>query len=273
MNAGQPTDWMLEIYDPNSPEPIHHFHPMHEKEVHLIVVSEDLASFAHIHPIPRGNHLGLFEIRVNEASSDPDNIDTLQAVQLSGRYFLFSEAMPMGMNMVTLPLDVTAEGKERQLQPLVVSALDKTGKVTQLSGDYRVTFQPEYYLHCNVYALKLNALIERRDTTQATGYSPVTDLEPWLASYGHAILVSEQGNSAQTKKMLHLHSVWPLLNDPDSPHGPDVELALETHNGPMVSGVYKIWLQFKHLGKVLTVPVALNVQLPKPKGRVPRRCS
>ena len=270
MKAGQATDWVIEIYNPDSSEPIHHFHLMHEKEVHLIVVSEDLASFAHIHPMRTGMHKGLFEIRVNEASTDPDNFDALQAVQLSGRYYLFSEAMPMGMSMVTLPLDLKAEGAERVLQPLVVNELDSGGSVIQDIGDYRVTFRPEYYLHCHTYAMKLNTKIERKSGASSTNYAPVTDLEPWLASYGHAILVSEQGDTARTKKMLHLHAVWPLLDDPDSPHGPDVELAVENHNGPMVSGVYKIWLQFKHQGKVLTVPVVLNVQLPKSKGQ--KRC-
>src|SRR5262249_18358262 len=76
--------------------PLVDFEINHEKKNHVIVVSEDLETYAHIHPeLARG---GTFSIRVNDYPRvyDPDNQDAARAIPKGGNYFVFTEVQPKG---------------------------------------------------------------------------------------------------------------------------------------------------------------------------------
>src|SRR5690349_17952866 len=70
MTAGQATDWKLEFTDHATGGTLDHLMTMHDKKVHLIVVSSDLHDFVHIHPALLGCGSGLYGIKINQASSD-----------------------------------------------------------------------------------------------------------------------------------------------------------------------------------------------------------
>jgi hypothetical protein len=263
MQAGKATEWILELYDPNSPEPLHHFMPMHGKEVHMFAVRDDLASasFRHFHPNELGNHLGLFGIHVNEPNTDPDSQDAASAVTTAGKYFVFAEAMPMEQRMVILGVDIQATGTPGPPPEAVVpTPQDAAGASTILSEDYRVTIRHESLPHPGTFIVLVHAHIEKFDPASGS-FKPVLDLEPWLLSYGHCVLVSNDGATAKDKKVLHLHAAWPIIDDPHSGSGPDLDLAADTHVPPR-AGLYKAWLQFKHQGKLHAVPMAFQVNAP-----------
>lgn len=260
MSAGEPVNLKIEISDTESAEQVHHFHPMHEKPMHLIIVSEDLESFSHLHPIQIREHLGIFGIDLNQPTTDSYNLDAATAVPKSGEYFVFAESMPMEFSMTTLPLSLTAVGPRPEKKPLLPDPIDTDGFIYKLYHDYRIQLQSETYYHCGTFSALLNITLQHLDPKTGS-YVDLTDLDTWLNSFGHAIMISENGNTAQEKRFVHLHAVWPLVDDPENERGPSLRLATDNHN-PMTEGMYKIWLQFKHRGQVQTIPFVINIKAP-----------
>ena len=276
MKANQPTEWIFEFIDNITQLTLEHFHPMHEKLMHLMVISEDLSEFAHIHPTYIGSHSGLFSISVNLPSKDPDNQDVIRAVSKAGNYFLYSEMMPMNFPMLTVPHQIISEGTPSPKVPLVLDPVDAKGRIVKYykqngapgteGDDYRVTLKVTPIPHCGTTLLKLTAVF---DTFVKGTYLPVTDLQKWLGLYGHGIFLSQVGTTAFDKTFRHVHAISPL--DEDEQHGPEIVLMSDNH-GPMNEGVYKLWVQLKRQEKVFTFPFVFNFKA-APKSLAAAFCS
>ena len=82
---------------------------------------------------------------------------------------------------------------------------------------------------------------------------PVKDLEPYLAAWGHTLVLSENG-----EEYVHAHPIEYLPTDVTDPHG-----------GPEVTfdalfpkpGRYRIWTQFKRKGTVTTTTFVVEARL------------
>ena len=85
---------------------------MHEKKMHLIVIHESFKYFAHIHPELNN---GEFTIDINKyQNDDPDNGGTVNTLPVGGKYWLFSEAMPMKQGMVISKMKFRSRGNVRE---------------------------------------------------------------------------------------------------------------------------------------------------------------
>ncbi|MFD2442474.1 hypothetical protein ACFSO7_00440 [Bacillus sp. CGMCC 1.16607] len=200
----------------NNDEPINDFEVNHEKLLHLIVVSKDLSYFNHIHPEYKGN--GVFEI-VNEFPA-------------GGEYRMVADFKPKNGSSMSKMEWVNIEGASAQPVAITVDeSLEKTinGKKVTLTINPQIEAKKEL-------SLKFTLTDEINQ--------PISDLEPYLGSIGHVVILSENG-----ERYLHVHA----LEDQGS--GP--EAVFET-NFPE-SGVYKIWGQFQKDGQVFTVPYVVNV--------------
>lgn len=263
MIAGAATNLKVEVSNPDSPDPIHHFHPMHEKKMHLILISEDLESFAHLHPEQLSEHLGIFGVNLNQATQDPYNLDAAKAVQKPGTYYLFAESMPMGYSMTTLPMDFTATGGMVSLRkPLILDPVFSDNIVYKKMNNYEVKLQVKTYPHCDTFSVLIEVELKYWDSLRDS-YLDILDLQPWLNSFAHIIMVSEQGRTAQEKNFTHLHAVWPLTDDPETERGPYLRMASDNHS-PLTEGIFKIWLQFKHHDQVQTIPFVIEIKAPPP---------
>lgn len=270
MEAGQPARLQFIFLDPMTGHPPHHFHVMHEKPMHLVVVSEDLSQFAHLHPtLIQHSHVP-FDITVNKASTDPDNFALSSAVPKPGHYFLFGEIMPMDYSMLIFPFDLKVNGESKGPAPSVVpDPLSPDGTILKFYGldslesgplqaNYQLKILPEAVDHCGTLVPKLNVELSFRENP-AGEFLPVTDLEPWLASYGHSFVISKNGANAADRSIVHLHAVWPLIDsDPKDGHGPWLELAAHSHGNSFPPGIYRAWVQIKHRGQVLTLPLTFD---------------
>lgn len=92
-----------------------------------------------------------------------------------------------------------------------------------------------------VYALEL--------ADDAIG-QPVTDLEPYLGSIGHVVILTKDG-----ERYMHVHA--------DEGQGTGLDATFETVLPK--SGIYKIGGQFQRNNQVFTVAYVVNV--PKPPAR------
>jgi hypothetical protein len=91
--------------------------------------------------------------------------------------------------------------------------------------------------------LKTNASSELKASVFKNG-KPVTDLDNYLGALAHVVIVSEDG-----KEFVHVH---PMESET---HGPEIRL----HTNFPKSGKFKVFMQFKHSGKVNTAEFILHV--------------
>ena len=185
------------------------FDESHDKELHLIAVRRDLTGFQHVHP-----------------SRAADGTWTTSLVLTPGTWRLFADFVPAadGVNR-TLGADLSVPGL---YDPAPLPAVSPTAEV----DGYHVTLDGGLAAgHESELTLSVS-----RDGR------PVTDLQPYLAAYGHLVVLRE-GDLAY----LHVHPAGEPGDGTTDP-GPHV-----TFFGTAPSaGTYRLFLDFKHEDAVHT---------------------
>lgn len=150
----------FQIKDPAGFE-VRNLQIVHEKPLHLMIVSHDLSRFDHVHPVADAE--GRFALR--------------HRFPAGGRYVLFHDFTPDSVGMQVVPVEVAVEGPVPRPIPLRVDD-DRPKRVE----GYEV-------------ALSHTPLIPGRECamtfTLTRGGRPVTDLEPFLGAMGHLVMISE----------------------------------------------------------------------------------
>ncbi|MCA2228864.1 hypothetical protein [Nonomuraea aurantiaca] len=166
VKAGEPTDFRFTVTGPDG-KPVTDYQVKHDKKLHFILVSRDLAAFQHLHPEQAGD--GVWSVKLTLA--DP------------GAYRAFADFAPAGGSGLTLGTDVPVAG---DYQPRALPAVTRTAEVdgytVSLTGDL-VPGQ----------ASKLTLSVSKDG-------KPVTDLQPYLGAYGHLVAL-RAGDLAY----LHVH--------------------------------------------------------------------
>ncbi|NBE50134.1 hypothetical protein [Streptomyces boluensis] len=185
------------------------FVPEHEKELHFIAVRRDTAGFQHVHPVR--DEKGTWSV---ELALEP------------GDWRFFTDVHPAGHDgTMTLGIDVAVSGPYDP-QPLP----EATG--TALIGEYSVALDGE---------LRPAEASELTLTVSRNGI-PVTDLQPYLAAYGHlvALRVGDLG-------YLHVHPEG-APGDGHTAPGPEISFMAVAPT----AGTYRLFLDFKHEDVVRT---------------------
>jgi hypothetical protein len=179
------------------------FDRSHDKDLHLIAVRRDLSGFQHVHP-----------------ARAADGTWTTSLALTPGTWRLFADFVPAadGVNR-TLGADLAVPG---QYDPAPLPTPSRTAEVdgytVTLGGDLVPGEESEVTL-----SIRRNG-------------RPVTDLQPYLAAYGH-LVVLRAGDLAY----LHVHPTGEPGDGTTRP-GPDV-----TFFGTAPSaGTYRLYLDFKH---------------------------
>lgn len=259
--AGAPASWTLTILDAASGKPVEKLDTVHEKLMHLIVVSSDLSWFNHLHPRYEGN--GRFTISTT--------------LPRPGSYKLYADYTPNG-KMQEVPQHEFSTADAAAVPATFASAADTIG-----AGGWMVktvTSAPEgepgkaggavYQVAMMPMPGKIRAgkdVMLHFQVRDAAG-KPVTGLEPYLGAMGHAVLLS-----GDTKSYLHTHPMdahgdahgsmdhgahGATAGDARPADGGGSDVMFHT-NFPH-PGLYKAWGQFQHKGKIITVPFVLNVE-------------
>ena len=219
---------------------------VHEKPMHLLVVSDDLFQFDHVHPEPQPD--GSF--RLNHKFSN------------GGVYKLYADFTPQNSPQIVNVFDVTVGGEARQKTPLIADT-NFTRTVDGLTFRLKVP-QP----------IKAGAGVMLDFFVADAAGTAVTDLQPYLGAMAHFVVISED-----TTKFLHVHAMEGEIAEAKGTDGGahdmqghgnmqmDVNPDTTTPAKPTVRahtefpspGLYKLWGQFQRGGKVITVPFVLNI--------------
>ena len=221
---------------------------VHEKPMHLLVVSKDLAEFYHVHP---------------EQSAD-GSYRVSHAFPNGGEYKLYADFTPQNAAQVVEQIDLKVAGDERAKVPLQEDA-----NFTKAVEGLKVVMKPDAKIQAGKDVM-LNFQI-----FDAASNKPATDLQNYLGELAHFVIISED-----MKDFVHAHPMGKgeKMNDMKTggekagDHNADghshstmegtvtkpSQSEVAAHTAFPRAGLYKVWAQFQRGGKVITVPFVVN---------------
>jgi uncharacterized membrane protein len=230
---------------------------VHEQLIHLIIVSEDLAYFDHVHPSPLAGDKSVLEHYYLDYT-----------FPRSGRYLLFADVAPLSdrEQVFRVPLVVDAAGVRVQDFPVAgrTLTLDAAGgklatvvlapRTPQDSqawsqaappGDVQVQYAT--YPRTIYAGLHTDLVFTLADASSR----PITDLVPYLGAMGHCVVISQD-----TRQYVHVH--------PAQWRAP----ASGEQGGPVVAfgalfpspGRYRVWAQFQQGQRMIYAVFSVEVK-------------
>jgi hypothetical protein len=202
--------------------PVVHEHPMH-----VTIVSANLSSFDHVHPVPQPDG----SLQIDYHFPHP------------GRYLIFAEYFPPSQRdqIFRFPLTVGGARAVDEIPQLTLAAASVKPIVDHPEMTAELITQPRT-LTAGTHAMLLVRLADHGQ--------PVTDLQPYMGAMGHAAIISQD-----TQRFLHCHPEQLFPTSPGSRGGPDIAF----HAAFPKTGKYKIWAQFKRDGKIVIADFVVDV--------------
>jgi hypothetical protein len=228
--AGKPTRLSLVVTEQKVGEPIKQFDIIHDKLVHLIIVnSEDLSHFAHIHP-KLDKETGIFHIT--------------HTFSKAGKYKMWMDAQPKGGIQTLTAFAFNVEGQPIHSPSTIAHEQTHVKNVDAEGQSYQVTLncQPEQL----VAGSDVKLTFEIRDANR----NPISNLEPLMAAGGHCVIIDAGG-----REFLHVHPAEEVHDVVSWRGGPSVSFLA---NFPK-PGLYRAWGQFQHEGRLLTADFTFEV--------------
>lgn len=196
------------------------FEIFQEKPMHLIVVSNDLEVFQHLHPTYQEN--GRF---------------TVEAIfPKSGSYTLFADYKPTGNNEQVSVLKMTVPGAAPDAESI---SFDRSRKIGNTQAILELS-QPSLSAGQDV-----TVTFNLKDATTAQA---ITDLQPYLGEVGHLVIL-RHSSSLTRADYIHAHA---LSNTPAG--------RVSFMTAFPKPGHYKLWGQFDRNGEIIVVDFWVAVQ-------------
>lgn len=178
----QDTAITIKVQDKNG-KPIDKLDTVHEKQMHLIIVSKDLSFFNHIHPDNKGN--GEFTVTTQFPTA--------------GDYKVIADITPTGMGAMNKSQWFTIQGNVP-----APKAIDPDATLTKVVDGKEVTLSIDHLMANK--ELNLNFNIKDAQTKQ-----PITDLQPYLGAVGHVVILTQDAEN-----YLHVHPTEEKAKGPDA---------------------------------------------------------
>ncbi|MEO8610449.1 MAG: hypothetical protein ABI690_21310 [Chloroflexota bacterium] len=231
VEAGKPFQLTLDILGADGKPPVNDFDEVHTKLLHLILVSEDLSQFLHVHPDYKGDG----EFVLDDAT-----------LPIAANYIVFADFTPTGDHQQVVRMTLATQDAKPSSAELTAGPTEFT------NGPLKITLDVPEVLSAGV---ERPILFHVADA--ATG-QPLDSLDEYLGAAGHLVIVDESG-----KIYLHTH---PADHDM-SASGAMAGMTMAAHYGPDLTfnatfpGVssYKMWLQVQYKGEIYTTPFVVNV--------------
>lgn len=247
---GRPVPLTFAIDEAPSGQIVRDFEIVHEKRLHLLLVSEDMTWFEHQHP-----QLG------------PDGrFRLVWTFPRAGRYFLFADFTPAdGDNQILrTTLDIGAPSRPPAQPPPLQPDLSDSKTV----GDTRIELLPRPLpMQAGRQTLLTYTLTDRQGR-------PRNDMQPILGVMGHLIALREDRLT-----MVHTHALHGVqsgsygaamlaMMQAGQQETVPVTPEMVTETGPSFTfkltlpkpGRYRLWAQFQRRNQWLTVPFTVEVR-------------
>ena len=197
--------------------PVTGYQTEHDKDLHLIAVRRDLSHFQHVHPVLDAE--GTWSVPVD--------------LSAAGEYRVFAGFTPTGHDGgLVLGADLAVPGTYEPVP------LPEPVTVVEVVDGYQVTLAGDLVPG---QASELTLTVSRDGV-------PVTDLEPYLAAYGHLVAL-RAGDLAY----LHVHPAG-APGDGVTPAGPGITFYATAPS----NGDYRLFLDFRHAEVVRTAEFTVH---------------
>jgi hypothetical protein len=218
IEAGKPVRFRLTALDDHG-EAIREFESVHEKPIHFLIASSDLAEFDHIHP----------ELTPSDA------YEVTHTFARAGHYKLWADYSLPGEAQHVDSFEVAVTGPP-------VTSVNSAPRAKSL--DVKLAAQSP-----------LRAGQDIPITFQLSG--AVGALEPYLGAWAHVVIISHDLSSFAHAHPLEQAGTLTAAHTHIAPGPPPREVRIVT-SFPK-AGVYKLWAQLQQSGQVLTFPFTLHV--------------
>jgi hypothetical protein len=243
IRAGENADLLFTVKNGKG-ETVRDLQIVHEKPMHLLVVSEDLDEFYHLHPEVQSD--GIYKASF--------------AFPNGGKYKLYTDLTPLDGSQIVQNFTLQVSGSER-----AAAELKPDAKFEKTVENLRVVLKPDGDLVSNK-ELMLDFQVFDSQTNK-----PVVDLENYLGAKAHFVIISQD-----LRDFVHAHPMS-TVNVKDAEHahdsiekgehrhdtklaGQDAESIVSAHVAFPKPAIYKVFAQFQRDGKVVTVPFVLDVK-------------
>src|ERR671919_1639234 len=230
--AGKPTHLSLVITEQKVGEPIKQFDIIHDKLMHLIIVnSEDLSHFAHIHP-RLDKQTGIFHITHTFAKA--------------GKYKMWIDVKPKdGMQQILTAFAFNVEGQPIHSPAKIAHEQTRVKNVDAEGQSYQIS------LNCEPEQLVAGRNVKMTFEIRDASGKPISNLEPLMAAGGHCVIID-----ADSREFLHVHPAEEIAEDVASWRGGPSISFLANFPKP---GLYRAWGQFQHEGRLITADFTFEV--------------
>ncbi|MGC1455875.1 MAG: CopD family protein [Nitrospirota bacterium] len=237
IKAGSPVKITVRMKDPGG-MPLQGLAVSHERILHMLIIGQDMRSFAHIHPEDVGSITG----EMLQKAVFPLRFTFPKA----GEYLVGVDFFS-GDDFYSQVFRVSVGGRPAMGAPEMDLSTRRT------FGEYTVTFAT------SPMQVKAGEETSLRYVIEKDG-RPVTDLGPYLGAAMHIAVVSDD-----LKRYIHAHGTVPgephahhdhMHSVPPKRFGPEIESDVVFP----VKGIYTIFSQVKHGDKVLRFDFMVNVQ-------------
>jgi hypothetical protein len=210
--AGQPTQLTFDM-----PRVLEY---VHERPIHLIVVSEDLAEFDHIHPERNG-----------------DRWEVTYIFRHGGHYRAYADFTPPGGEQTIESFDYDVIGSPRG--PVLVAARQSSLRSS--------------------LTLKIGAPLRAgHDIPLRFAIADRTGVEPYLGAWAHFVVIQEGLGSFQHAHPIEGGmAMTPGMHCAMATGDPPAEIKTVVNFAK--PGRYKLWAQFQRAGQVITTPFVLQI--------------
>lgn len=224
-----PFELTLTVGHPATGDVVQEFEVVHDRQYHLFLISHDLSFFEHIHPTQGDD--GRWAINAE--------------VPKPGFYRVLSDFVPKGASPQFLSRSIATAGFDGDLE----------SQAPELDEDWQVEKTVDGLVAS--VSIEPNPLVEGQwghltfSLRDAASGAPVTDLQPYLAAFGHTLMMS-----GDMRDYVHSHPTPRPENDIARGFGgPQVEF-----EGYMPrAGYYRAWTQFQRAGRISTFPFTFRV--------------
>ena len=229
--AGEKVTLRFLLFHPETGAQIKELNVVHGMPFHLFVVSRDLNHYQHIHP-----------------TQQPDGSFTVETVLPEpGQYEVFCDLFPVGGNPQVIhrslatadpPASHSAAGSKLEVDKSLTKTVGGIRFELTLLPPQPVAGQP--------------TLLQYSLVDAETGL-PVTNLEPYLAAWGHTVALHEDATD-----FVHSHATKPVpagFDRAPAPSDPRIDFGtVFARPGP-----HRVWSQVQRNNKVVTVSFTFTV--------------
>jgi len=232
VQPNQDTELTFKVNDASSGNKVSLFNKLNDKIAHLIIVDNELKSFTHIHPEQKENGFTISH-----------------QFPKAGRHHLYIDFQPFGAieQQMAFTLDVgeVSEPAKSDAQP--------DTQLTKIFEDYEVTL--EYPRPLKASQLSVGQQLLTYTIKDAQTKNPITTLKPYLAAFGHVVMINKD-----TFDYLHVHPNDLRAPLPDQNGGPKVAFMPLGLYGPIKPGIYRVFAQFNPDNKLFTNDFTVEIK-------------